>query len=731
MNASLNTAIQFQRKGRYADAARLYHDLLRREPDHPDALHLFGVMHHECGHSGRAAELIGRALMLRPGAAAFHANLSEVLRAIGDHAASAESAREALRLQPDFPEASNNLGLALLEMGRFDDAVDAFREALRRRPSFALALNNLGTALKEMDLDDQAFEAFQRAVELDPDSAMAHANLGQMLVDRDRPEEGLEHCRTAARLGPNLVAAHNNLGNAYRVLGRFAESNVAYAEALRLSPGIAGARAHANIGRALHADGQVQRGLACLRRAVEIAPDDVEVWRGLAETYADAENYADAIPCCRRIVEFEPERAQAHNNLGWALQQEGYVEEAADRYRRALEIRPDHIDAALNLANLNEELGELAEAEAAYRRLFEATGNPIPLARLATLLRGRLPDSELDALRSRIDDPEIVDDTRSSLLFGLAHVRDARGEYAEAAKAMREANALALTRRVRRNRAYDPVEHTGFVDRLLEGFTPEFFRRLADSGDPTCQPVFILGLPRSGTTLTEQVLAGHPRVHGAGELRLARQSFESIPEVVGRHDGFVSCLSALDGANLRTLAERHLEELRKIASRASGGADADRIVNKMPDNYLHLGLLALMFPRATFIHVRRDVRDIALSCWITAFRSIRWANDVNHIASRIKEHRRLMDHWRAVLPVPLHEILYEDLVNDLEGESRRLVEACGLEWDPVCLEFHRIERPIRTASVTQVRQPLYRRSLARWRWYETELADLFDQLPVE
>jgi len=155
----------------------------------------------------------------------------------------------------------------------------------------------------------------------------------------------------------------------------------------------------------------------------------------------------------------------------------------------------------------------------------------------------------------------------------------------------------------------------------------------------------------------------------------------------------------------------------------------ERIVDKLPDNYLFLGLLAVLFPRATFIHVRRDLRDVAVSCWMTNFRSIRWANDFEHLAGRCHGYRRLMAHWKAVLPVPVHEVVYERLVDDFEPEARRLVAACGLEWEPACLAFHETKRPVRTASITQVRQPLYRQALARWKHYETALADLFARLP--
>src|SRR5262249_6384654 len=184
----------------------------------------------------------------------------------------------------------------------------------------------------------------------------------------------------------------------------------------------------------------------------------------------------------------------------------------------------------------------------------------------------------------------------------------------------------------------------------------------------------------------------------------------------------VSCLARLDGAAIRSAGERYLDRLGEL------DATAPRIVDKMPDNTLYLGFLAAIFPRAKFIHCRRDLRDVAVSCWMTNFRQIRWASDPDHIASRFAEYRRLMEHWRAVLPVPVLEVAYEDTVADLEGVARRLVDWCGLGWEPACLEFHTTRRPVRTASVTQVRQPLYTSSVARWRHYEPALGGLFARL---
>ncbi len=272
-------------------------------------------------------------------------------------------------------------------------------------------------------------------------------------------------------------------------------------------------------------------------------------------------------------------------------------------------------------------------------------------------------------------------------------------------------------------RRYVPAEHDRFVDHLLATFGADFFARTEGAGLTTRRPVFIFGLPRSGTTLIEQVLASHSRVHGAGELRLGRKSFDAFHAAVSRPATQFDSFARLDATRIRRLAEQHDRQLQALE-----GGRAERVIDKMPDNYMHLGLLAAMFPSAVFIHCRRDLRDVAVSCWMTDFRSLRWANSAEQIAGRFRQYTRLMDHWRAVLPVAIHEVAYEDTVDNLEPVARKLVAACGLEWEPACLDFHHTQRPVRTASVTQVRQPVYKQSAGRWKNYETSLAGLFAEL---
>ncbi len=724
MQDTLTTAIEMHRTGQLGTAASLYRQVLARRPEDGEALHLLGVLHHQQGDHRRAVELIGRAVALRPNATIFHANLAEAYRALGEFERAVGCCRAALQLWPDYPEALCNLGAALQGLGKPAEAVEPLRRALALRPNFVVARNNLGISLRELGSEDEALEHFRAAVGLEPGFAPAQTNLGQILLDRGKAEEALPYCEEAVRLQPDVASLHHNLANVYRALKRPVDAQGAYLEALRLDPGLAVSCAH--LGLVLNGEGRPAEALPWLKKAVAIEPENATYWQWLAELHDELEEPSESIPCWERSLAISPDRGDARIALGWALQEEGRLDEARECYLAAARLQPESGVPHFNLGGLAEETGDLAAAEASFREAIRRQpGYALPIGRLATLLRGKLPEDDLVALERRLADEHLGQQPRARLSFALGHALDARGDHARAAESVRLANALNLEL-LKGRRDYAPAEHDRFVDGLIGAFDRATFARLAGLGPDTRRPVFVFGLPRSGTTLTEQVLASHSRIHGAGELRLARRTFESIPATLGRAGAPRDAVPHLDAPALHRLAAVHLDRLAAL-----DGGRADRVVDKMPDNYLYLGLLSVLFPNAVFIHCRRDLRDVAVSCWMTDFRSIRWANDPDQIAHRFRNYRRLMDHWREVVPAEVHEVDYEETVADLESVARRLVAACGLDWEPACLDFHQTQRPVRTASLTQVRQPVYQRSVARWKNYEADLAGLFAALPLE
>jgi tetratricopeptide (TPR) repeat protein len=716
-------AVRLHQAGELEAAARVYEWVLNEDGSHADALHLLGILRHHQGQNRLAGRLIGKAVALQPGVAIYHASLAEVYRALGQLEEAVARGSEAIRLGLDDHAARNNLGLALQVLGRHVEAAGAFLSVLDSRPDDALAHTNLGAALRELGDKSRALEHMSRAVSLDPQLAPARTNLGQFLLESGRPDLALPHCLAAIALQPEMAEAHNNLGNAYRAMHRFAEARWCYNEAIRLNPQMS--HACASLALTFQLEGRWDDALPWFRRATELQPGSLEYLDSLAKAEVEREHFAEAIDCYREIIKREPGDAKAHGVLGLLLQEEGHLDLAADHLATALRLQPGLAIAHVTRGSLHEKTGDFAAAEACFRAaLDDAESSCHALARLAMLLKGKLSDDDCKAIEEKLADSNTVPQARISLWFGLANVWDARRRYAEAAECARQANALALGEFQRRNLVHDPAEHEQFVSELIAAWQPAVFERLANAGLPTRQPVFIIGLPRSGTTLIEQILASHSQFHGAGELPLGRHDFQAIPRLLGRDEPPVSCIAGLTREIVKELAETHHSKLESLA------CEANRIGDKMPDNYVHLGLLATLFPNAVFIHCRRDLRDVAVSCWITGFRSVRWTNDTHQIATRFQQYDRLMKHWQAVLPASIHHVDYAETVDDLEGVSRRLLNACGLEWEPACLEFHRNTRPIHTASFSQVRQPVYRGSIGRWRNYETELAGLFAALPT-
>jgi tetratricopeptide (TPR) repeat protein len=507
------------------------------------------------------------------------------------------------------------------------------------------------------------------------------------LMRQGNVDAAIIHCREAIRLKPDFLAIHYVLGEVLWRQGDKVSALVHFRQTVLLDP--ASGEAHNNLGRGL----------------------------------TDHGAYDEALVHCREAVRLRPDLAAAHANLGNVLQALGRLDEAKACLVEALRLDPDLAITHVSLANVWEQLGHFDRALDSLREVLRCDPRHAgALARLAMRVRDKLPEGEQATIESLLADPKLFLVARIQLQFGLAQVLDARAEYERAAELSIRANALQLADFRNRGLAYDHQGHHAVIDQLIAGFSTSFFERVRGFGVDSERPVFIVGLPRTGTSLTEQILASHPRVFGAGELKLAHQLLETLRASTGRRETPLVFLENLDRESTRHLAHQYLNELAALNN------TADRVVDKMPDNTVYLGLIATLFPRAKLIHCRRDVRDVALSCWITNFRDVRWASDPDQIASRFAEHERLMEHWRQVLPVPVLEVQYEALVADLEKWARAMVDWCGLEWDPACLEFHKTGRPVRTSSVAQVRQPVYSSSVGRWKHYETLLAPLFAKL---
>jgi tetratricopeptide (TPR) repeat protein len=624
-----------------------------------------------------------------------------------------------LQDEPGHVEAQYLLGVIDNRMGRHEHAVQRMRSVVRVRPNFSEAHTILGLALHATGKPEEGVVCLRQAVRLKPNSPEAHNNLGNALHLQGKHAEALASLQQAVRLRPGYVGALLNLGIVLHKLGRLDEAAMCYQQILRLVPNHA--EAHNNLGGVLQEQGKLDEAAASIRQALVYKPDHAHAHYNLGCVLLLQEKLVEAAASFEQAIRFMPNHVQAHSNLGKCLHNQGKFDKAKAIYERTLRLQPDFPIARCNLGTLLQHLGDFTGAEREYRTVLrDHPRHADALWPMARMLRRKMPDADRIALEECLAKPDLGDIDRARILFGLSTVCDAKGEYDKAAAQMRQANALMVAVYGKKGQGYNRSEHERFMESVVAAFAPAFFERVRGFGLESERPVFIVGLPRSGTTLIEQILAAHSQVFGAGELQLASQDYAALETQPAGQSVFATP-SGLESDAVRRVAQRHLDQLANLNSTAA------RVVDKMPENYVFLGLLATLFPRAKFIHCRRDLRDVAVSCWMTNFVELSWSSSLDHIVSRFRGYCRLMQHWRAV-PVDLLEVKYEETVADLPSTARRLLEWCGLDWEPACLNFHESHRPVRTASVLEARQPINSRSVGRWRNYERELSDLFAAL---
>jgi tetratricopeptide (TPR) repeat protein len=514
--------------------------------------------------------------------------------------------------------------------------------------------------------------------------------------------------RKALETRPEHARALHYLGLAAQQMGNSQQAVQLLERAIKADP--ADARAYNHLGQIQIKLGDKRAAAALFERAVAIDPDHVESLNSLANVTITRDLTA-AIALYRRVLALSPRSAFAAYNLAQALNEDHAFDEAVEFFERTIALDPNHSQARFNLGILLEQRGQFSEAIAQYLAVWRRDRRHV--SSLANMLgiRDYTPEPDMaahaeDILRS----PGVRDEDRIKLHRGLGKHYERSGDFDRAFGHF--SSAKTVFRRTR------PPFNLGAATKAMDAakavFSRDFFAAATPPVSTSDRPIFIVGLPRSGTTLTEQILASHAQVFGAGEL-------PDIPRMVkSLRPDYPHAVQTMDVQALGELADEYLDEIARLA-----GADAMRVTDKMPVNSLHLGLIAKLFPAARVIYCRRDPRDIAVSCFVELFELEHdYTTDFADFAAYFLEHERLMAHWRAVLPIPIHELRYEELIADPQAAIRGLVDHCGLDWDPACLNFQATERTVQTPSRWQVRQPLYQTSIGRWRRYEAHIGGL-------
>ena len=624
----------------------------------------------------------------------------------------------ALQDSPNDPNLLRLLGVSLTRQNRTNEAVQKLTQAVRLVPNFALAHENLADALLNQGKLDEAAESLQTAVRHNPASDAANRKLVEVLTLTGRGNEADEALRQSVRGDPDRAAIievmeRNRSGDTARsekILRGILRRNPEHLDALRLM-GVHCAR------KELYNDAE-----AFFRRAVDLAPDFWLAWINLGAALSEQQKFDQADDAYKQALELKPKSVFTLEKLGANSLFDGRHDDAIQWLNTALEGDANHFPSLLCLGHALKTIGRQEEAIGAYWRCAEAKPDfGEAYWSLANLKTFQFEDAHVSKMEQHLESVSATADGQDSEVafsFALGKAFEDRQNFRKAFEYYSRGNGAK-----RPTLNYDPIEFQRTNDRIIDVFTREFFKEHAGQGCKDDSPILIVGLPRSGSTLLEQILASHSQVEGTAELHyLLRLATETG---LTRSDGIRYPESMLDlkSHHLRDLGEEYLENTLRHRSGARYFTD------KMPNNFTGIGFLHAILPNAKVIDARRHPLDSCLGSFKQLFAKGQiFTYDLYDLAHCYIQYIRMIDHWNEVLPGKVLTVHYEEVVSDLEGQARRIAAHCGLEWEDAMLRYHETERAVKTASSEQVRQPIYSDSLNLWRRYEDELDELIDYL---
>jgi tetratricopeptide (TPR) repeat protein len=665
--------------GQNIPAEMLCQQVLAVWPGQSDALHLLGLMAYAFGNVDLAIDNLRRACQAPRVAPVYLSNLAEMCRQRGLLAEGEEAARRAVGLEPTLVGAWNNLGIIQQEAGKLEESLASLTRVVGLKPDDALARNNLGNTLKRLGRLDEARQQYEAALALMPNYAEAHSNLGSLLNDLGRSDEALASIRRAMDINPRLADAYINASGVETARRR-------YDDALRWIDGL-----------------------------LSFAPLHPGGLAAKASVLVSMERPDQAVDVALQAVSAAPQSGDALLALGEALHAQGQLDQALLAFDKAIALGGLTVEKAMiNRASVKTEQGDkeaaLADLKAVIERFPNSASAWLPLS---DMKKFKAADPDI-ARMERLAGPGVLlaRSEATAVRFALGKAWMDAGDAERAFEHLNEGNRM-----MRETFAYDADETSRWIASIGQALDAKTFKRLSGGGAPSDAPVFVIGVPRSGTTLLEQILASHAAVHGAGELSAMR----TLTDAYG---GPAALVSALTPDVATQIGRDYLAEIAKL-----GGGKA-RVVDKMPSNFLLAGLIPLVLPGAHIIHVKRDPVDTCLSCYSKLFaREQLFTYDLTELGRFYRDYEAIMAHWRKVLPADRFlEVQYEAVVDDLEGQARRMIEFIGLPWDDAVLDFHKTKRRVRTASVNQVRQPLFNTSVGRWKPFAKQLRPLTDAL---
>jgi tetratricopeptide (TPR) repeat protein len=567
--------------------------------------------------------------------------------------------------------------------GKLAEAEQLAWSALAGTPNHARTLHLLGLIAKQKGDLEQAIDYLNRALLCDGSQAAAWHDLGDVHFAAGDAAAAAANYEQALRLRPDWGLAYNSLGVALQSLGRWSRAEECHRQALHLLP--ESPQVHNDLANALKAQQKMDEAATGFAEALRLEPENPKLAYNLGTTLQEMGRHDQAVGYYRQALARRPDNPDASNNLATALKELGLFEECAAQLLRTLKLQPDHALAYYNLSEL--------AAAGAYQFTPE----------------------QLRRVQARAESERLPELERSLCAFAAAAVLNKQGDFDQAFRYYQRANDLRHDLLVRHNVAFDAASHAARVDRIIATYDRPYFERVQNWGTDTDLPIFIVGMPRSGSTLVEQILASHPQVFGGGEI--------------GEID--IAPWAPAAGTAAPVLPDRQAAQDMAAAylqGVAALSGESARATIKNLENFLHLGVIATLFPRARIIHCRRDPLDLCLSCYFQNFQQVHWACRLDDIAAYYRSYEKIMAHWSRILPMPILNVRYEDLIQHQEAVTRELLAWCGLKWDEHCLSFWKTRRVVRTASTVQVRQPISEHAIGRWRHYRKHLGPLIAAL---
>jgi len=615
----------------------------------------------------------------------------------------------------EFAELYNNLGNILYELAGYDEALTNYLAAVKLNPNYAACFNNIANTFQQLGKHNDALAYYNKAITLKPEQADFYLNRAKSLRLLDKHRDAIMDYKHAITLKPDYPEAYNNIGNTLQELGQYQDSLACYDIAIKLKPDYVGA--YNNRGGAFQQLKRYNESIESYDKAIELKPDYADAYNNKGTTLQEMMYYDDALSHYNKATELNPYYADAYVNQGNIYHEIKRYDEALGSYHNAIKLRPDHAEAYNNLSNTLASKGEMDEAEKMLRHALSLNKNYLtPWFRLTNIRKYSNADHpDIKNIQDLLQNPAISQRDRGFLCFSLGKVFDDCGKYDEAFEYYRQANEIN-----NRMVSYNPDKATDITNQIIETFNHDLIKQSSAFASASKSPIFILGMPRSGTTLMASILSNHPSIKTAGELPTILDFTVHLPALLGTSTPYPQAVNELTPAAAAQMINDYEKRLRRDIEPA-----IPYIIDKQPLNFRYIGFISMLFPNALIIHCKRHPLDTCLSNYFQRFTQYyNYSFDLANIGHFYNEYFRLMEHWRQVLPNKMVEVSYEDMVNNTEQPTRHILDALKLEWNDRCLSPHTNPCAVETASQWQVRQPIYKQSVERWQHYEKFLTPL-------